>query len=359
MSLNRVPDTRPGFGLFYVPVLHPDVAASEHEHLQGIKRQVMYADAHGWRNVWLAEHHGTTYGGMLNAPEVLGAWLAAQTSDIRIGPGIAVLPLHDPRHLAERYALFDQLSNGRLDMGIGHGFLSGEFELFGISLQDNRARFLEAHKVLLQAWQQETFSHSGNYFHYEDAASYPRCYRRMPPVWMAASNTRQSFELAGRHGHHLMVNPYTRTEDEIREGLSYYFAALDEAGAPRDQVRITAMLHLYCGRIDHVVEEALNVYIHSMAEAAAQSSKRNGAVESQKHFSSIRFSSVYPDKVLFGTPAELQQQIDRWRGIGITDFCLMSQFGNLSWEHSMESVQLFTEEVMTGVSLSFQNTQSL
>lgn len=335
----------PGFGLFFVPVFDAALHDSEDKHFAAIEEQVKYADANGWRNVWLSEHHGTEYGGMLNAPDIFGAYLAAVTKQIRIGPGIAVLPIHNARHLAERYAMLDQLSHGRLDMGIGRGFLEIEFKLFDIDINDSKERFKEAYEILKMAWKDGIVTYQGKFNKYDQAETHPACYKKMPPIWIAASNTKQSFEIAGLNGHNLMINPYTRTEEEIKEGLGTYFAALNDAGFARDEVRVTAMLHLYCGEVSSEVENALNSYVRSLAKAANGATLRPDSTKWQKHFESVCFQNVYPDKVLFGTPEVLTEQLLKWCALGVTDFCLMSQFGTLSWEASMKSVQRFTDEV--------------
>ncbi len=336
----------PRFGLFYLPVLGLGTTDTAAGSLAAIERQVCYADQHGWSQVWLAEHHGARYGGIISAPEVFGAYLAARTAQIRIGPAICVLPLHDPRHLAERYALLDQLSKGRLEMGIGHGFLAHEFELFGIDRAESRERFKEALEVIVTAWKQGWITFSGKFYRYEAAEVYPECVQSPPPIWVAASRTRESFETAGRHGYHLMINPYTRTPEEVSEGLTTYFAAREEVGLPKHGARITAVQHLFCGEIDTALVAEFNSYLQALAEAANSTSRRGDAASQAKHFEALSFDKVYPQKVLFGRSEDLAERIDKWRRLGVTDFCLMPQFGCMSWERSLESLQRFTEEVV-------------
>jgi len=81
--------------------------------------------------------------------------LAARTERLRLGTGIVVLPLHDPVHVAEEAAMVDLLSGGRLEMGIGRGYQSVEFESFGIDLGEARERFNEALDMITGLWTQE------------------------------------------------------------------------------------------------------------------------------------------------------------------------------------------------------------
>jgi len=91
------------------------------------------ADRLGADCIWLTEHHGFE-DGYLPQPLVLAAAVAARTSRARIGTAVVLGPLRHPVHLAEEAAMVDLLSGGRLDLGLGAGYVPGEFELFGIDM---------------------------------------------------------------------------------------------------------------------------------------------------------------------------------------------------------------------------------
>ena len=69
---------------------------------------------------------------MIPAPQVLLATLAAKTTRLRLGTSVALLPLHHPLEQAESYAMLDQLSGGRLELGIGRGFIRYDYETYGV-----------------------------------------------------------------------------------------------------------------------------------------------------------------------------------------------------------------------------------
>ncbi|MCS6927292.1 MAG: LLM class flavin-dependent oxidoreductase, partial [Candidatus Binatia bacterium] len=81
---------------------------------------------HGYESVWVAEHHFANYG-LCPAPPVLLAAIAQRTQRVKIGPAVCVLPFHDPVKVAEEYAVLDVVSNGRLDFGVGRGYLAHEY----------------------------------------------------------------------------------------------------------------------------------------------------------------------------------------------------------------------------------------
>src|SRR5436853_7639688 len=85
------------------------------------------AETLGFRNVWLAEHHFSTYG-YLARPAQLATYIAAKTTRLRVGTAVIVVPLHPPLVIAEEIATLDLLSGGRLDVGRGRGYQPYELE---------------------------------------------------------------------------------------------------------------------------------------------------------------------------------------------------------------------------------------
>jgi alkanesulfonate monooxygenase SsuD/methylene tetrahydromethanopterin reductase-like flavin-dependent oxidoreductase (luciferase family) len=91
---------------------------------------VVDAERRGARAVWLTEHHGFE-DGYLSQPLALAAALAVRTRTLRIGTAVLLAPLRHPLHIAEEAALVDVLSAGRLELGLGAGYVRPEFEAFG------------------------------------------------------------------------------------------------------------------------------------------------------------------------------------------------------------------------------------
>lgn len=100
-----------------------------------------FADRIGMTKVSFMEHHGCDDGYLAN-PFLMGAAAAARTSRIRINLGAVVLPLHDPLKVAEDIAILDQISQGRIEVILGAGYVPSEFARFGVSLHD-RAKLMD------------------------------------------------------------------------------------------------------------------------------------------------------------------------------------------------------------------------
>ena len=93
--------------------------------------------------VWLAEHHFSTYS-VCPSVHIMGAHVAAQTKNIRIGTGISLASFYHPLRLAEEVALLDQLTQGRVNWGAGRGFDSTEHKAFGVAPEDSYPKFRES-----------------------------------------------------------------------------------------------------------------------------------------------------------------------------------------------------------------------
>ncbi len=112
--------------------------------------QGILADQLGYDTFFVAEHHFHEYGVIPN-PAIFLSALSQRTKNIKLGPAISILPFHHPLSIAENYTMLDIISSGRLILGVGSGYLKHEFEGYGISLEEKRARFDESLTLLDRA----------------------------------------------------------------------------------------------------------------------------------------------------------------------------------------------------------------
>jgi alkanesulfonate monooxygenase SsuD/methylene tetrahydromethanopterin reductase-like flavin-dependent oxidoreductase (luciferase family) len=131
------------------------------------------ADAAGFDLCLVSDHHGGPAASVV-APLTLCAALAATTERIRIGPGVLVLPVHDPLHVAEQVTLIDQISRGRAVLGVGTGYQQEDFDAFGFDRAQRGPRF-------------ETALTEVGRLLGEDGALHPVPVQRpRPPIWVGA-----------------------------------------------------------------------------------------------------------------------------------------------------------------------------
>jgi len=121
---------------------------------ESLARQAELAEQLGFRSFWLPESHFT--GPTANPAPLLGlAAVAARTSRLRLATTSYLLPVRHPLHVAAEVAALDQLSGGRVILGVGRGFRPALFRAFGVPVQEKRDRFEAALEVILAAWRGE------------------------------------------------------------------------------------------------------------------------------------------------------------------------------------------------------------
>jgi alkanesulfonate monooxygenase SsuD/methylene tetrahydromethanopterin reductase-like flavin-dependent oxidoreductase (luciferase family) len=136
----------------------PDWATPTHELYRAAIEMAAFVDEIGADQIGLMQHHGSD-DGYLPQPFALAGGMAAVTKRIRFLLGAVILPLHDPLELAEQISVVDNMSNGRLGVIFGAGYVPYEFAMFRKSLKDRAKLMDEGLEVILRALKGERFEH--------------------------------------------------------------------------------------------------------------------------------------------------------------------------------------------------------
>lgn len=148
--------------------------------------QAVFAEQLGFDSVWFTEHHFLA-DGYLPAFQPLAGAIAARTERVRISTDIAILPLYHPVRLAEELAVLDNLSGGRMELGVGMGYVPAEFAAFGVPFANRVSMTEEAIDILRLAWSDGPFSFAGRRYRLDDVNVFPKPVQPGgPPLWIAA-----------------------------------------------------------------------------------------------------------------------------------------------------------------------------
>jgi natural product biosynthesis luciferase-like monooxygenase protein len=346
------------FGLFYLPTSVTDNPRDAARGYREIIDQVAYAEGLGFDSVWLAEHHFHPFGGMFSSPVAIGAAIAERCRRIRIGTAVALLPYHNPIRVAEDFATLDLLSDGRLDFGVGAGFVKWEAMNFGASLDDIRDRFREHLEIILAAWTQPELGYAGTFHRFERLAVWPKPLQRPhPPVWVGVTATPESFRMAGRLGYNLMLIPFLHELEELREKVLLYLEAFDKAGHDRARRRIGATYHLHVGENAARAREdgrfGVMEYIGSSGKAHALTPDLADPSSYQAHTAnralmrSLSFEElVERGRVILGDANEVLERAQHvTQRLFVTDLVGDFALGGLSDAAVRESMRRFMERV--------------
>lgn len=161
---------RVGLGILTGQTL-PATASVANEY-QAFLTLARAAEDHGFDSVWVSEHHFSPDAYLPSLLPMLGA-IAAVTSRIELGTATLLAPFHHPLRIAEDAAVVDQLSGGRLTLGVASGWRAAEFGGFGITLADRAGRLAEMVHILHQAWHGPVV-HQGRHFRIEGVEVWPK-----------------------------------------------------------------------------------------------------------------------------------------------------------------------------------------
>lgn len=267
----------------------------------------------GFHGVWLAEHHFSEYG---MVPAIFGmlARLADRTETIRLGSGVIVLPLHQPVQVAEEVAQVDILSGGRVDFGVGRGYLRRDFDSFAISFGEARERFWESLELILQLWTRESGRYEGQFYRTGDVMLSPRPVQDPhPPVYVAAQS-EQTIQACAARG------LWTLTDCALDFGKV--------AGAV-GAWRATAAAH------GHDVAAADLVVSRTVCVSAADAA---------------RAAPEWPRLDTFGEPEPVITQVRQLAGIGVTNvMCDFDCGRHISLDEMRQAMKFLAAEVFPAV----------
>jgi alkanesulfonate monooxygenase SsuD/methylene tetrahydromethanopterin reductase-like flavin-dependent oxidoreductase (luciferase family) len=314
-----------------------------------------FADQAGMDFYFVAEHHFDL--GFSECPSP-GAFLGAasqRTKRIRLGPLVYVLPLWNPIRLAEEIALLDNLTEGRLECGLGAGTGPFTFLAYNVSWEQKREISLEALRVIKGIWTQETFSFEGRYFKCKDIdLSIPLVQKPHPPLWMPA-RSKDSIQEAALSG--------ISTVQWVPSGMKAVRKAFDEyresyRRAPRGGAKphIGLMREIYVAESDKQARAEGEFHWKNFWErrGGARTYGAHGATGlsttldgSRRHELMDMERSIAEGSFICGSPETVVEQITRIANqAGADTFLGEFTFGELSQAQALRSLRLFAEQAM-------------
>lgn len=324
--------------------------------------QACTAERLGFSDVWLTEHYFT--GESVYCDSLMfAAALAMRTERVRIGFAVVQMPFHHPVRLATQLALLDNLSKGRIDVGIGKGTVYNEYEFVGHGLRstDSRERMEEAVEIIERAWREAPLDYEGRFHKLHVPAIRPRPVQQPgPPLWRSVISPG-SFRECGRLG--VPILTARLPVERIRERWSTYAAGIEEGGhdaTTRDRLLATSALwrNVYVAESDAQAEDELAALLgetraHMMhvreaynptdftPDPATLNAWTDPAVpDSEAIPFALRTGSLY------GSPRRVREQVAELRDVGVRHLLCQTGFGAMDHDQTIASMRRFGEQVM-------------
>jgi luciferase family oxidoreductase group 1 len=314
------------------------------------------AEELGFSSVWAAEHHFSEYGVCPSAVLALGA-VARQTSRIRLGTGIVVLPFHNPLRAAAELAFVDQLSGGRLEVGVGRGYQARELAAFGVDPDESRSIANESLEIIRQAWTQDEVTFAGRHFRIDGVPVYPKPVQQPHPRVYLGSLSPETFPLVGMLGVHLLFTPTFREGEDIPAQVAAYKQAVRDHGDDPAERRIGALRMIHVADTDEQAREDFGpawARFRAIAEGVnAPRNEREAARSDQTRYRGRPAdldAAARAGNVVAGDPDTVAREVVRMREEwGLSDLILWNRVGGLDRAKVLRSIQLFADEVMPRV----------
>ncbi len=332
------------FGLFDWIEASGRPAAEIYEHKLALAAAADRAGLHGF---FIAEHQGTPLS-IDGSPGVMLSALFQRTRTLRAGALTFCLPWHNPYRFYHEICMLDQMSGGRLELGVGRGVSPIESRIFGLqSLEESREKYREALEVFFAACGSETLSFQGRHYAYQDAELHVKpAQRPYPPLWFPSSN-RDSIDFTARHGYHTaflgkladckpLFARYRELWEKHRNDPGRHNAHVVAPFLAKTQHLVIAESEAEAKRLGEQAHAAWNRHIHHLTRKAGRPDVHNSEPYSPE--------SAHP--LITGTPARVAERLaELTRATGINYLLCVFSFGDLAPEAAMRSLELFAGEV--------------
>ena len=344
------------FGHFCLPTYFEDVDGDVGSFMRRFVDFLVSSEDAGFDMLFANEHHFDAYGGLVPSPTVMVAALAQRTKRVRLGSSIIVLPLHSPIEIAEQWGMIDLMSNGRVELGIGRGFVEYDYDRLRVPLQGAQDRLKDGLALIRKAWSGERFSHNGPYYQYENLQVWPRPQQRPhPPIWLACGGTPESFQWAGNQGFGIFTVAYRGVQPLIPLNKLYREAWL-AAGHPPKDYKIAAHYQVVLSEngaeARDIATKALKRYVgattHTLDRVRADPAGAKPAALGEVERQVLDVGKMVEEcRVIAGTPDDAVKLLTKAHEMmGITQVDCTFYFGGIPFELAQRSHRLFAEKVM-------------
>ncbi|MFY1701769.1 LLM class flavin-dependent oxidoreductase [Micromonospora sp. WMMA1923] len=308
------------------------------ERFRQVVDHAVLAEELGFDGYGVGERHERPF--ISSSPPAVLSHIAARTSTIRLFTAVTTLSLLDPVRAYEDYATLDHLSGGRLDLIIGKGNGAAQAQLFHVTAEDQWERNREGYELFRRLWREERVTWSGRFRPpLVDAETWPRPLQQPIRIWHGSATSRESVDLAARHGDPLFsanvtnpIEPYAQLIRHYRERWAYY------GHDPADALVGAGSAGYYAARTS---QEAIETY-RPIFDARNAAWRRTGL---RPVFETLE-DAVERSSILVGSPAQIIDKVLRYHErFGHEVIHLPADSDGLTDRQHRQTLELFQTEI--------------
>lgn len=338
------------FDLFHELAMPPQLARSESQAVADWLDEMALADQLGFGGAWLVEHHFMRGYSHSSKPEILLAAAAQRTQRLRLGLGVIPAPYHHSVHIAEKVAMLDLVSNGRLEVGIGRGFSPREYQVFGADMAASRELTQAALDVLRLSFMRRPMDYRGTQIEIlPHVVQQPH-----PPLWSAAVSPA-GFEWSARNQLGVLAGPFKpwfMTHADIQR----YQALWADSAAPRIGMTLGILCLPDAKRAQTLAKPAFEWFYRALFQSTLPILEK--LYPSYEAFAELgKFRQLLAlginakllqtfGMAVAGSPEQCIEALAKYREAGVSHLLLAVGAGALPTEVVRESMQCIAEDVM-------------
>jgi len=343
------------FGYFTLSDNHyANNSRSPNQFVSDITAEDLYADELGMHSAWIGEHHFNSLC-VLSCPDLVLAYIAANTKHIRLAPAVTVLPLHHPIRVAEQWATLDLLSNGRVDFAAGRGYDKREYVPFHVSFENNQSIFDEGLELVRRLWASgdDRISHKGEHYSFEDVRITPKPVQQPIPTYVA-SFSKPSIELAARLACGLIVAPFAAAMSfgGLKQVADLYHDSCVKFGTKPGRLMCSYFTHFADNKTQEDAQRARQIRYYKVCVIPAFPGDPKTAPPSYRYFIDMveRLQKVKPEdltenSVLIGSAARMTETLKKVEAAGFSEVILYFNVGLKPHVQVKEEMARFMREV--------------
>jgi alkanesulfonate monooxygenase SsuD/methylene tetrahydromethanopterin reductase-like flavin-dependent oxidoreductase (luciferase family) len=337
------------FGNFLFPSsLTPDDDARV---IQESLEEARLCDALGMDMLWLAEHHFDGICAYVDPVSFAGAILGG-TRQITVGFAVAQMSLHHPVRMAEQMSMLDNLSRGRIVVGLGRGTAYNIYDYQGYGIDPDEAydRLIEAEEIMIKAWTTQNLVHEGRFWNLRMPELRPRPYTQPHPPIVRACSGEESMLGQAREGRPFLMN--VQSNEVTRERMRRYRETMlasghDEAAVARNVERTWIWRNIFVAESDAEAERIAPPRFREQLAHRVQMRERIYREQGvrMKEEASTPARAKNQHALLCGSPATVAEAIAEIDDIGVGGLILQFRLGAMPHDEVESSIRLFMEEV--------------
>ena len=325
--------------------------ADDHQRIQETLLEAHLCDELGMEMLWLAEHHFDGICAYVD-PVTFAAALAASTKQIRIGFAVAQMSLHHPIRMAEQMSLIDNISKGRLVVGLGRGTAYNiyDYQGYGIDPAEAYERLIESEELMIKAWTTENLEHKGKFWDVRLPLLRPRPYTKPHPAIVRACASEEAMLGMANAGRPFLMN--IQSNEVTQHRMDLYRKTMRESGFDDETVARNVddtwiWRNIFVGETDAEAERLALGAFHTQQEF--RQTMRKKVYEEQglllKQDSGPHARNQVQHSLLCGSPATVCEAIAQIDKIGVGGLILVFRLGPMPYEVAANSIRLFMEKV--------------